>query len=123
MTTGLAPDPNSRDWIEIRQSLVLVWFVIVILIVRTSTRSTLDIALLILALGGLGSLIIPDSKRNVRDAGSLPPLSERCREIARDPKRKIEAIKVYRDETGLGLRDAKFAVESFMAASSNPPLN
>ncbi len=47
------------------------------------------------------------------DAAKLPPLSEGVREIARDPSRKIEAIKVYREETGCGLAEAKAAVEAF----------
>jgi ribosomal protein L7/L12 len=42
------------------------------------------------------------------------PLSDRIKELARDPKRKIEAIKVYREETGAGLAEAKEAVEAFM---------
>jgi hypothetical protein len=42
------------------------------------------------------------------------PLSDRVKEIARDPKRKIEAIKVCREETGMGLAEAKEAVEAFM---------
>lgn len=40
------------------------------------------------------------------------PLSDRVKEIARDPARKIEAIKTYREETGAGLADAKEAVEA-----------
>lgn len=42
------------------------------------------------------------------------PLSDRVKEIARDPARKIEAIKVYREETGASLVDAKKAVEDYM---------
>src|SRR5882724_11363265 len=38
--------------------------------------------------------------------------SERVKEIARDPNRKIEAIKAYREETGADLADAKQAVEA-----------
>src|SRR5262249_41856846 len=41
-------------------------------------------------------------------------LSDRVKELARDPRRKIEAIKVYREETGAGLAEAKEAVEAFM---------
>jgi hypothetical protein len=43
----------------------------------------------------------------------LLPLSNRVKEVAADPKRKIEAIKIYREETGASLLDAKEAVESF----------
>src|SRR5262245_15706843 len=41
-------------------------------------------------------------------------LSDRVKELARDPSRKIEAIKAYRDETGAGLADAKETVEAFI---------
>jgi hypothetical protein len=42
------------------------------------------------------------------------PLSDRVKELAGDPSRKIEAIKVYREETGASLAEAKEAVEAFM---------
>ncbi len=41
-------------------------------------------------------------------------LSDRVKELARDPNRKIEAIKAHRDETGAGLAEAKNAVEAFI---------
>jgi hypothetical protein len=41
-------------------------------------------------------------------------LSDRVKELARDPGRKIDAIKVYREETGAGLAEAKETVEAFM---------
>ena len=41
-------------------------------------------------------------------------MSDRVKELARDPSRKIEAIKVYREETGARLAEAKEAVEAFM---------
>ena len=40
-------------------------------------------------------------------------LSDRVKQLAADPARKIEAIKVYREETGAGLAEAKEAVEEF----------
>ena len=42
------------------------------------------------------------------------PLSDKVKETARDPARKINAIKVYRDETGAGLAEAKEAVEAYI---------
>jgi ribosomal protein L7/L12 len=42
------------------------------------------------------------------------PLSERVKQLANDPSRKIEAIKVYREETGAGLAEAKEAVEAYV---------
>lgn len=47
------------------------------------------------------------------DSMATLPLSDRVKEIARDPHRKIEAIKVYREETGVGLAEAKEAVEAY----------
>jgi hypothetical protein len=41
-------------------------------------------------------------------------LSDRVKELACDPSRKIEAIKVYREESGAGLRDAKELIEAFI---------
>ena len=41
------------------------------------------------------------------------PLSDRVKELAADPQRKIEAIKAYREETGAGLKEAKDAVEKW----------
>jgi ribosomal protein L7/L12 len=41
-------------------------------------------------------------------------LSDRVKELARDPNRKIEAVKAYREETGAGLAEAKNAVEAFI---------
>ena len=41
-------------------------------------------------------------------------LSDRVKNLADDPSRKIEAIKVHREETGVGLAEAKAAVEAYM---------
>lgn len=42
------------------------------------------------------------------------PLSPEVQELARHPGRKIEAIKLHREQTGAGLKEAKDAVESFI---------
>jgi hypothetical protein len=42
------------------------------------------------------------------------PLSDRVKQLAADPLRKIEAIKAYREETGAGLAEATEAIESFL---------
>jgi ribosomal protein L7/L12 len=47
----------------------------------------------------------------------FPALSDRVKDLALDPRRKIEAIKAYREETGAGLADAKDAVEAFIASA------
>ncbi len=41
-------------------------------------------------------------------------LSDRVKELASDPSNKIEAIKVFREETGAGLAEAKAAVEQYI---------
>ncbi|HTK73728.1 MAG TPA: ribosomal protein L7/L12 [Gemmataceae bacterium] len=57
----------------------------------------------------LGKLGIP-----VPDPGAASGLSAGVRQLA-DDGRKIEAIKLYREETGVGLKEAKDAVEAYMA--------
>jgi hypothetical protein len=47
------------------------------------------------------------------------PLSDRVKQLAADPARKIAAIKAYREETGAGLAEAKEAVESFISTGSD----
>ena len=53
---------------------------------------------------------------------AFPPVpSEHVKGIAKDTARKgarIEAIKTYRDETGLGLKEAKDAVDTWLATKS-----
>jgi hypothetical protein len=48
------------------------------------------------------------------DPNERLPLSDRVKEIARDPARKIEAIKLHREETGASLYDAKQDVEDYI---------
>ena len=47
------------------------------------------------------------------DPRATLPLSDRVKELARDPDRKIEAIKAHREETWAGLAEAKEAVEAY----------
>jgi ribosomal protein L7/L12 len=42
------------------------------------------------------------------------PLSPEVQELARDPSQKIAAIKLHREQSGVGLKEAKDAVESFI---------
>jgi ribosomal protein L7/L12 len=46
---------------------------------------------------------------------AMPDLSQRVQDIAANPNAKIAAIKAYREETGLGLKEAKDAVENWLA--------
>lgn len=43
-----------------------------------------------------------------------PPPKAQWQELAADPSRKISAIKAYREEHGVGLAEAKRAVEEYM---------
>ncbi len=49
----------------------------------------------------------------------VPPPKAAWQELADDPARKIEAIKVYREQTGVGLAVAKKAVEDYIEGRSN----
>jgi ribosomal protein L7/L12 len=51
----------------------------------------------------------------VPDPAGPEGLSEEVRRLADDPREKIRAIKLHRDQTGLGLKEAKDAVEAYMA--------
>ena len=54
-------------------------------------------------------------RTNPTSAPTLPRvMSDRVKQLA--PTQKIQAIQVYREETGAGLADAKNAVEAFLAA-------
>jgi len=41
-------------------------------------------------------------------------LSAEVKELADDPNKKIQAIKLQREQTGMGLKEAKDAVEAYM---------
>ena len=43
------------------------------------------------------------------------PAEENWQALANDPARKIAAIKAYREQHGVGLKDAKDAVERYVA--------
>ncbi len=45
----------------------------------------------------------------------VPPAEENWQALANDPARKIAAIKAYREQHGVGLKDAKDAVERYVA--------
>ena len=48
------------------------------------------------------------------DLSAPTGLSERVKELARDPARKIEAIKLHRDESGASLAEAKKEIEDYV---------
>ena len=49
------------------------------------------------------------------DPASPEGLSAEVQTLANDPTKKIEAIKLHREQTGLGLKEAKDAVEVYMS--------
>ncbi|MBB4844664.1 ribosomal protein L7/L12 [Paucibacter oligotrophus] len=55
--------------------------------------------------------------------GRFEEPSEQVKALARDPKTQIETIKAYREQTGLGLKEAKEVVDGLRqgAASSSDP--
>lgn len=48
------------------------------------------------------------------DPGPACALSAEVQELAQTPGKKIEAIKLHREQTGLGLKEAKDEVERFI---------
>ena len=60
----------------------------------------------------------------IEDVGptNVAGLSEEVRMLADDPSKKIPAIKLHREQTGVGLKEAKDAVEAYMnGATETPP--
>jgi ribosomal protein L7/L12 len=54
----------------------------------------------------------------LRQLNLAPPLlyapSEKVKQLAADPRRKIEAIRVFREETGISLKEAKTIIEELI---------
>lgn len=70
---------------------------------------------------GIGLQILQKMTRIERQlARVLPPveLSDAVKLLAADPRQKILAIKAYREETGVGLVEAKEAVEAYIRQQS-----
>lgn len=61
-------------------------------------------------------LILNELKLEYIDPASPGGLSPEVQALAEDPSKKIAAIKLHREQTGLGLREAKDAVEGYLAA-------
>lgn len=88
----------------------------------------MDTAAFILALLALFLVILLHLRVNRLESQSGYPsqavsfnpssVSERVKELSKDPTRKIEAIKALREETGLGLAEAKRLVEQLARDSS-----
>ena len=63
-----------------------------------------------------GSRLEAKVTRIMRHLGIDPfQLSDRVKELAKDPTKKIQAIAAYREETGKSLKEAKDAVEFWIS--------
>jgi ribosomal protein L7/L12 len=50
--------------------------------------------------------------------GQFAEPSDQVKALARDPQTQIQAIKAYREQTGLGLRDAKDVIDQLARAAT-----
>jgi ribosomal protein L7/L12 len=62
------------------------------------------------------NLVLKHLRLEYADSAILVELSDEVKALAGDPSKKIQAIKVYREQTGLGLKEAKDAVEAYIAS-------
>jgi hypothetical protein len=60
-------------------------------------------------------LILKHLGLEYKDPATPGGLSDEVKALADDPGRKISAIKLHREQTGLGLKEAKDAVEAYIA--------
>jgi hypothetical protein len=60
-------------------------------------------------------LILKHLGLEYQDPATTGELTEEVKALADDPAKKIAAIKLHREQTGLGLKEAKDAVESYIA--------
>jgi hypothetical protein len=104
---------------EFYGALVVVWLYIMLVIgdlLRIEWRWTTAIlwfASIGMVFAYSASAFLGRAMRGADGSKASPP-SDRVKEIARDPARKIEAIKIYREETGTGLAEAKEVVEAYI---------
>jgi CHASE3 domain sensor protein len=59
-------------------------------------------------------LILNELNLKYEDDYPGPELSEQVRQLADDPNQKIAAIKLYREQTGASLAEAKEAIEAYL---------
>jgi ribosomal protein L7/L12 len=82
--------------------------------ILTLIASGLTVSLCLTILGKVNAIANRLDRNDLTTNGiAVTPgaISDTVRELSRDPGRKIEAIKVLREETGLGLAEAKRVVE------------
>ena len=88
--------------------------VLIFLVVLHTERQALDFRGEVGRVDRKVSLILKELNISYEDSFAI---SDRVKDLARDPARKIEAIKVYREETGQGLAEAKQAVEEYISSA------
>ena len=82
--------------------LVILWARWAYVCIRDLTRRTQNLEQMLFAIA---------KKLDVSLPYVPPPPSQTILDLARDPKRRIEAIRAYRQETGLGLKEAVQAID------------
>jgi hypothetical protein len=92
---------------------LIILGILILLVVLHTERQALNLRGEVARVDRKVSLILKELNINYEDSFAL---SDRVKEIARDPSRKIEAIKAYREETGQGLYEAKQAVDAFISS-------
>jgi ribosomal protein L7/L12 len=102
---------------EFYGALVIVWLYIMLVLgdlmrieERWSTGLLCAASLfMVIAYSVVGIRAMPS-----RGTAAKAAMSDCVKQLASDPSQKIEAIKVYREETGASLAEAKEAVEAFI---------
>jgi hypothetical protein len=101
---------------------VWIWWIVILALSLYAggraayTRSQLSDAVRLRRLEAKVDLLLRQFGLEYKDPTTPGGLSEEVKVLAEDPARKIEAIRVHREQTGLGLKEAKDAVESYMAS-------
>jgi ribosomal protein L7/L12 len=108
---------------EFYSALVVLWLFIMLVLgvlMRLDSQWTTVVLFLAAMAIALGYIVQASRATPARGAGSKAALSERVKEIASDPSRKIEAIQAYREETGASLAAAKEEVDAFINSKQRP---
>jgi ribosomal protein L7/L12 len=108
---------------EFYSALVALWlFILLVLgvLMRLDSQWTTVVLFLAAMAIAIGYIVQASRAAPARGAGSKAALSERVKEIASDPSRKVEAIQAYREETGASLAAAQEVVDAFINSKQRP---
>jgi len=75
---------------------------------ETQNRQLEELVALLAERAGVG----PEELERLREEAGAPSVPEECRRLV-EQGRVIEAIKVYREHTGAGLKEAKDAIDGY----------